>query len=511
MAKFNLPALQKLLSRGSQKAPALIDDVVEGVNPIMRRASTEAVEVGPQVIGKASKAAKVAADIPDAVLSEATSGPNSWMDKMNPALKKILLAGGGAAAIGGGMSMMGGDEELPPVEPVQAVAPIAPEAPKEVPVEQVSQVEDALSGIRKLTERADPVDQSTPYVDMMKEAQKSQKNHDLAALLAQGGADIAAGFGAGSGLRDKPDYSLADHFTGQGKQGVENVTKLMATDASESQLKKARSEMNDDNKMRNPNSEISKLVSDVAAKAGLIAPGSSVSAMTLKNSGINLGNLLATMEAAKGRKETAELNARAKSDKAETKLNDDQKKFARDLRKELTAGQLGKQYASYSTGERMGKSIAEFAKDPNGYSDYASLMGSLKSLQGDESVVREAEVRMGMGATSKIDSVKNDIQKAINGKMLQPGQRTNMINTLKILTDISKEQYLRSAEPILEQADREGISRDILLPGTLNGKPKESAGSQFSPKQEAGIAAFMGAKNISREEAVKRLKAGGRL
>lgn len=193
------------------------------------------------------------------------------------------------------------------------------------------------------------------------------------------------------------------------------------------------------------------------------------------------------MSIAKLNKETA--NEVKRGDKLET--------YTQAFRKEMTNGQLGKQYATASTAQKMLKSLSEFAKDPSGYTDYATLMGSLKTLQGDESVVKEAEIRLGMEAGSLKDTLLNYGQKLVNGKSLQPEQREKIISTVRILGETAKTQYIDSTSGILDHAKTLGLNPKHIMPGNLldDESPQDS-----SPKINSLI------DSRSEEDNQKRLK-----
>jgi hypothetical protein len=127
-------------------------------------------------------------------------------------------------------------------------------------------------------------------------------------------------------------------------------------------------------------------------------------------------------------------------------------------------------YANVNNAQKAAGSIAQFMQDPTGYSDYATLMGGLKALQGDESVVREAEIRLGMQAGSFKDTVTNQIEKLRSGKSLQPGQRQNILRSVQILREVATNQYKEGIQPLLEQADAAGIDHKLLLPGNIKEK-----------------------------------------
>lgn len=135
--------------------------------------------------------------------------------------------------------------------------------------------------------------------------------------------------------------------------------------------------------------------------------------------------------------------------------------FIKDLRKEVVAS------APYKTalqGKRINEMLEKFNQNPTGYSDYGTLMGALKALQGDESVIREAEIKMGMQAGSLGDKIQNEWSKAASGQMLQPEQRKAIIGAAKIMSDISANNFRSHADPYLLQAQRMGLPTNEIFP-----------------------------------------------
>lgn len=178
----------------------------------------------------------------------------------------------------------------------------------------------------------------------------------------------------------------------------------------------------------------------------------------------------------------SELDQDKKDNKNETMITN--------LRKELTAGQLGKVYETYQNAKRGKKVVSEYVKNPTGYKDYGTLMLALKSLQGDSSVVREAEMKMGKDATSLINKGMNAVQSASTGKSLQPEQRQDIIKALTILSDIGQQQYVDETRHIYHQASRKGLPLDeVFSDPTIYGNgeapraPKSAGGKQ--PKSQA--------------------------
>lgn len=127
------------------------------------------------------------------------------------------------------------------------------------------------------------------------------------------------------------------------------------------------------------------------------------------------------------------------------------------LRGESTKGQLGKLYENLKLADSASAAIDEFAKNPSGYTDYGTLMLALKTLQGDTSVVKEAEMRMGRNAASLFTKAQNYVDRAANGESLQPKQRQEILKALKGLQGIRRDQYAKAARPIYEQAKRQNL------------------------------------------------------
>lgn len=389
--------------------------------------------------------------------------------RMDPRLAALL-----GVSTAGGLYMASGEDAPVPEIPMAREKKPQTEAPKSEQIEnapkQVSPVKRAAS-VEKASAPAPEAAPSAPtdqdiFSRRLLEAQTADSNNQLLAGLMRAGNTIGASL-----AMTKADQSGVEAIEKNQGQNTKNVKELMEGRASEKKIQQFEKEMADEEKLRDPNSDASKMTRQVLARFGLNVK----TAKEAKDAGINVQNILLQEMAANKAKELASMkSAGAVGDK----------KFVRDLRKEATSGVLGKQYATFSTSQRMSRALDEFQKDPSGYKDYATLMGGLKSLQGDESVVREAEIRMGMSATSLFDSLQNQLQKAANGKLLQPNQRKQMVDTIRILTDISKKQYMQSVQPILEQAEREGIDRELILPGSVLGQEKQAVAPELTTSGE---------------------------
>lgn len=157
-----------------------------------------------------------------------------------------------------------------------------------------------------------------------------------------------------------------------------------------------------------------------------------------------------------------------------TSSNDTRQLFK--LTQQGTVGKLGEMSAMANA---FKQNIETFAENPSGYSDYGTLMTSLKSLQGDTSVVREAELKLGKNATSIINKAANTLQSAIDGKTLQPEQRKQIIEVMRVLAESYDNAFEKVARPIYEQTKAAGVPPEQVFTSEML--------DRFAPKQKAPV------------------------
>lgn len=249
--------------------------------------------------------------------AKALEGSVDPMAKKQMNLKQIAALLGLTA---GGTMMLGGEDEAPmtPQELAKQSTP-APQMPNFNAAAQAEANEQSM-GIpaAQVVQVAAPQEiapvEDTSYEDELRQAQDaSSKNTFFNTLLRAGnqaGASIAS---LGAGSQVKPDYSGVDALTASAGQPVKDVKERFGAKKESQAYQKAKDELNDEAKLRDPNSEVSRLTSELAAKAGLVKPGTQMSAMALKSSGVNLGTLLSTIEAGKARKEAASMAREART------------------------------------------------------------------------------------------------------------------------------------------------------------------------------------------------------
>lgn len=347
---MRLPTANPITERGVQgggPVPSLKTETPEMGGPLAPRKPTftaEAAEAGPEVIGKGtSRATKPAAEAMEAELVK---------KGMNPRLAKIAIASG---LIGGGAMMMGGGDEppAPPMAPKAAGGDKPLVMPDElnalaqqealdqagsgksgisVPAQVLANFKGVPTGGDIKPEQAQP--EEMDFVKMLEAAQRDAASERNMASLVR----ASELFGAGM-ARIKPDHGSSDIKRKEADKKVDDAKAKIAASKEQQAFNKAKDEMADETKMRDPNSEISKMVTSIAQKVGILKPGQSSSAMALKNAGVNLGTLLATIEAGNARRDAAALSRSLRADeKASTrefKAEEDRKK-REDKRKLVT-------------------------------------------------------------------------------------------------------------------------------------------------------------------------------
>jgi hypothetical protein len=286
----------------------------------------------------------------------------------------------------------------------------------------------------------------------------AQERRDVAVLINQLGkaADVA-----GSGMS-----GTQARFGGIFDQNVKNAEGIVTDYQDQVKFEK-----------EDPNSAVSKGYRELAKSLGFNIKGMA-SAADLERLMPQLANAYNQRQAQIARAQEAKEKRESRLDEAQIReanrkdlekekieLKDESKreKDIDEAKKALDKGTTQKLKNSFYTAKRMEMSIGEFAKNPNGYSDYATLMGGLKVLQGDDSVVRETEIKLGMRSGSLLDKIKNEFMQAWDGKSLQPSQRKNIINTIKVMSDSARELYLRETAPAVVSAKRRSIPLNELF------------------------------------------------
>lgn len=357
--------------------------------------------------------------------------------------------------------------------PAPPMPQVSPSAPKE---------DDHAAMLKKL------IDASTDDKEL-RSAMEEQKRREAIGMMLRGVAGIGAGMSGQSSAKVEDSY-MKDYMD-SGKTGVANAREFMKnkqekikfavdTEKGMIDLSKAKLGFADEKMARDPKSKTSELARESIrdALAGINKKGRAanisedMSARQLEDrfGEFNIQNMVTSYEAQQNRLAMEKERTASRKDSQETKRIDKKDSNVMSLRKELTSGNVGKVHANYLNAERNERIISDFAKNPTGYSDYGTLMGSLKTLQGDESVVREAEIKLGQQAGTLSQQIKNMVDGKIKGTSLQPAQRQAILTAVGILKTRARQQYQETIEPVLQQADNMGVERSELLPKNMQQK-----------------------------------------
>jgi len=425
---------------GGGRVPTVVGEAVDEMGgSLAKRSTTIPTEVGAQVMGKGPKYTDKAGNIMDAEIVEKTldsvdkmpEGPlkqialkqtSKWRTARDLAIKGVKL--GATAAVIAGVAGSGSDGQSPSNAmskldaaitksngPVSSKSPNYNDLVQEEANNQPStkslesqQQNKPISTVNQLLEDAEgdaqAKDNRLNYMELMQNAQQSANQNQLGAALLKAGMQAGAAI-AGPGA--KADYSLADSLAASADKPISNVKGLMETDVSSKKLKQIQDEMNDEAKMRDPNSEISKFYRE---QYGSFFPGinSSTTAFAMNKVAPGLIQLHNTREAAAARKEQAIAAINATKDAREdTKLAKEQEKdLARlDKRKLITEEVESFRRTIASNVERAKNIITEsgtFELTGDASEELDAIMDEISSdmakLKDPDSAAREGEVRL---------------------------------------------------------------------------------------------------------------------
>lgn len=484
-------AVRRYLSGGSQTAPALLDDAAEAL-PV-NRMNTLPVEAPPQVIGGAAPTPGQASNIMDADFTEITpttgSSDLSWMNRMDPRLKRF--AQGGALGAGAGYIA----SELYPYEeengqtplntpPTQAQRPQAKPEPEAstTRAEQVSESRGKATTTEQPKQMAaqEQVDPSTPdYTSALANAQGLQAENNLANAMLRAGIQGGAAL-AGPGVR--ADYTTADALSTSASAPVRDTQALQASTAADQRIRKQQDELNDESKLRAKDSDISKTARQLAKTLGINVTDS-VSAKQLQDAGLPLGTLLSTKIAADARRDMYNAMREERAAGKETQKN---QKVQASVDKQVSQLLKSKDLEAYNAAKD-----AQFAltgaidSDDDKIKAGAAFMQYAKIAQGDNSVVRDGDMAQLAGRynyTSVSDMMDKLVAQARGGKF---GEREleAMREVAAKTQQIKAQRVNQQLQPIVRRAGSAGLDLSETLDPTL----VEEFSAAGLPSSQAGL------------------------
>jgi hypothetical protein len=152
--------------------------------------------------------------------------------------------------------------------------------------------------------------------------------------------------------------------------------------------------------------------------------------------------------------------------KAERDYAREQKKSERDtimrFREKIRSGEPGKIYGTLQRARRTNELLSSLLTDPRGIRsgsrDLVTFMNAAKTIQGDESVVREAEQKFLLELGSLPDRVKASLAKFFRGEIFAPNTRKELLDAIRQNEKAIKRNYEQVIEPDLAHARELGIN-----------------------------------------------------
>jgi len=211
--------------------------------------------------------------------------------------------------------------------------------------------------------------------------------------------------------------------------------------AAEGRVKKVKElkDIQEEIRRNDPSSPESESARALLKDLGINVPKTVTAAFIEKN--YQHFNLLASKREADARRKSE------KEDAKEEKLGS----WIAGARRYATTGDLGKVRSRLIKAENSIDLFDKYSKgDPSGAKDLAGFFGFMKTIQQDDSVIREAEARLGLSLGSLSSRMKAKMARFFKGDMFSAEQRQEMLEVLKIQRDQLRQEYTIDLKPLYE-------------------------------------------------------------
>lgn len=426
--------------------------------------TTTATRVGEEVLDTSLPALRQNT-LPTAL---AKTGANSSSNLARNAAIGAGAAGLGLVALDG---MDGGEQ--PPVStavPASILNEANRQLPKGTKVDKPAVKSDkkqikAQDTITEAFQQAGQLPQSNEQKDdfqkQLDEARSKDADKDVLFGLLRA-AQQASGALAGS----KADTTFAD-------MNLQDKNKFVNELAANQALITKRKEANDEDVLRDPNSDISKQARDIATKVGLKI-GPNVTAQQLKTAGLPIGNLLTQKMAIDARKEQAALTrealAASKADKNEVKALENNIKERDKVTKLAENFTKSEDYKGYQAAKTARATLDNALVENNKAAIGSAFMMYAKIAQGDNSVVRESDMKNLAGSynyTSPAEMISKLSAKA-RGAGFSPLELEQMKQVASLIEKVKAKQLQQQLSPIRTRINKFGLdANEIIDPSVL--------------------------------------------
>lgn len=466
---------RRALSTLRGQAPKVIDDIIVEDPRLVRQAAakvlpdieTTAVQLADDLLPAPSQLSLPpgAGAIADDVISSVAPKASTFGQK--------AAIGAGAAGLGlVGLDAMNSGE--PPVS-TAVPASILNEANRQLPKgtkvdkpepkvseKKTAKVQDTVTeAFQNSGQLPQSNEQKDDFEKQLNEARSKDDDKDVLFGLLR-----AAQQASGALTNSKADTTFAD-------MNLQDKNKFVNQLAANQALITKRKEANDEDVLRDPNSDISKQARDIATKVGLKI-GPNVTAQQLKTAGLPIGNLLTQKMAIDARKEQAALTrealAASKADKDEKKDIENNIKERDKVTKLADNFTKSEDYKGYQAAKTARVALDNALQENNKAAIGSAFMMYAKIAQGDNSVVRESDMKNLAGAynyTSPAEMISKLGAKA-RGAGFSPLELQQMKQIASLIENTKAKHLQQQLSPIRTRINKFDLdANEIIDPSVL--------------------------------------------
>lgn len=317
---------------------------------------------------------------------------------------------------------------------------IAAEEKTEEPSEGLPTKEESPESSSAQKQAETLIAQQTSLKDDLLRAQEASAQNKFYANLARAATQIATG---AAGLKGKVSAKMPDTgvFEDLQKQADLPITEL-------DQRIKIEGE--------DPNSDVSNSMRELLTK-DLEKVGMKVNLSGLSYN--QMKDIYSPLSSMATRLETAKLKREEKADTSKKTEEEKLGKWIEKARDDINSKEIGKTDSRLKRLEN-GISMFEGKSGRTGAKDLAAFYTLMKGIQQDDSVIREAEQKMGMDLGGFSSKIKARFAKFFRGELFDEKQRQEMLELMKIQKDQTKNQLSDSLSSFYEDLKNQPMMKD---------------------------------------------------
>ena len=288
-------------------------------------------------------------------------------------------------------------------------------------------------------------DESSQYQDLLaryKDAEERQRLAQLGVSLGQAGERI----GSAIAMVKPGDQAIYEQLAKQAG-GITEQFKEEETVAREA-------------RRNDPNSPESEAARALLKEQGITVP-KTVTAAFIEKQYPQFANIINRKEAAKQDAIRRAERAQDRQDRMLERLDFKQREEALRLAPKIQ----NKKYDTYTELNAQKNLVDEAVSNPSPQRDITVYYSFVKALD-PESVVREGELKFVQTSRSIPNNLRGALQRALTGKPMLPEERLEIQKFMNQRLELARRQWEDSAKPFIAQAEKAGISRELIAPGT---------------------------------------------